>query len=91
MNFIKVHIIVEGLVQGIGYRYFVKKLAGKYNLSGYVRNNSDGSVEIETEIEKDILNNFIEELKTGHPWAEVKSIKIKEYPYSGEFLDFKII
>ncbi len=40
------HIIVKGFVQGVGYRNFVRKQAEKQNLTGWVRNLPDGTVEI---------------------------------------------
>ena len=40
-----VNIRIYGIVQGVGYRHWTAKTAKKYNLSGWVRNRSDGSVE----------------------------------------------
>jgi acylphosphatase len=39
------HIVVEGLVQGVGYREFTRRTALRLNVSGWVRNRSDGAVE----------------------------------------------
>ena len=44
---VRVHIIVEGLVQGVGFRWFVQRKAESIGIKGWVRNLYDGKVEIE--------------------------------------------
>ena len=46
---IRVHAVVAGLVQGVGFRYFTVMTAGKLGLGGWVRNCYDGSVEVEAQ------------------------------------------
>jgi len=87
------HGIVEGRVQGIGYRWFVQRSAGTLGLSGWVKNLPGGGVEIEAEGEKEILEGFLDSLRTGHPGAFVKDIKTawsnsKERSYSGFEIKF---
>ena len=50
-------IIYSGIVQGVGFRWSIKNLANKYNLSGYVKNLSNGNVEVQ--IQGDNLYSFI--------------------------------
>lgn len=59
-------IDVKGIVQGVGYRPFVYRLARQYGLSGYVCNNTSG-VFIEIEGEKSRIEEFIEKVKTEPP------------------------
>jgi acylphosphatase len=40
-----VHLRITGRVQGVGYRYWLNREAGRHGLAGWVRNRSDGSVE----------------------------------------------
>ena len=40
------HIIFSGRVQGVGFRYTARQIAGRYGLTGFVRNLSDGTVEM---------------------------------------------
>lgn len=59
-------INVKGVVQGVGFRPFVYNTAKKYNLKGFVLNDSNG-VEIEIEGSIDNLNSFIDELENNPP------------------------
>lgn len=83
-------IIVSGLVQGVGYRYFCHRKAAEYNLKGYVRNLFTGEVELEVEGNKNMISDFIIDLKIGPFGASVKSISSEELPFKNEFTEFRI-
>jgi len=87
---IRAHIIVSGMVQGIGYRYFVQRTARRLGLVGWVRNLWSGEVEIEVEGERGLIESLIKELRTGHPYATVRNITLQWKEYTGEFKDFSI-
>lgn len=70
-------IIVQGVVQGVGYRYFAMQKAKEYGITGYVQNLSDGNVLVVAEGEKGMLNDFIKELKIGPVSAHVTKIDIE--------------
>jgi len=59
----RIRLIAKGIVQGVGFRYFVRSCALKNNIKGLVRNLQDGSVEIFAEGEEVDLSNFIEEVR----------------------------
>ena len=65
---------MRGSVQGVGFRWFAKELAGSMRLSGWVRNRKDGSVELEIEGSTESLNEFERRLRSGNPSAMVKEI-----------------
>ena len=67
----RVNFRISGLVQGIGYRWFVRERAAKRSLTGLVRNHRDGSVEGEVQGEKEAVEAFLSEIRTDHPWARV--------------------
>ncbi|MGC8739211.1 MAG: carbamoyltransferase HypF [Candidatus Hydrogenedens sp.] len=74
----RVGIIVEGTVQGVGFRPFVYRIATRYGLTGQVHNRSDG-VYIEIQGESASINNFFIALEKEHPeHAHIDSIKIIE-------------
>jgi acylphosphatase len=76
---------VHGWVQGVGYRDFVSREALRHRLKGYVRNSSDGSVEIEAEGPRAELEGFLERLRAGPPMADVKRVDVAWDAYRGEF------
>jgi acylphosphatase len=76
----RVHVIVEGLVQGVGFRWFVARHAERRSLRGYVRNRMDGSVEVEAEGEKALLEEFVGQLRTGPRSAMVEHMAVEWLP-----------
>ncbi|MEW6040282.1 MAG: acylphosphatase [Elusimicrobiota bacterium] len=85
-------LIISGDVQGIGYRYFARNEAHRLGLTGWTRNNTDGTVECEVEGEKENIEKFIQILRSKHPWARVDSVKITwiETKSNGKYSDFFI-
>jgi len=62
---IRYTIRVTGRVQGVGFRYSTLREAQNENITGYVKNMPDGSVEIEAEGSKDQLDIFVEWCRRG--------------------------
>ena len=87
---IGVHIIVKGLVQGVGFRYYVERQAVQLSLRGYVRNLFNGDVEIETEGDRSLIEEFIKEVKIGPRSAHVKDLKIEWTEYQNKFKGFEV-
>jgi acylphosphatase len=69
---------VYGRVQRVGYRRFILDSAQELGLSGYVKNEKDGSVTIFAQGDEAILEKFIEMLKSPPPPAHIKSIDVGE-------------
>ena len=74
----KIFFKVYGRVQGIGFRWFVKDIAEKYNIIGWVRNVEDGSVEGLASGEQDKINLFLSEIRNNHPLATVNRVEIND-------------
>ena len=68
------HVIVHGEVQGVGFRWFAKKLADSLGISGWTRNLEDGTVELEAEGIDGLLDEFERRLRSENPSAKVKDI-----------------
>ena len=73
----RVHIIVEGLVQGVGFRWFVARRAQALGLRGFVSNLYDGNVEIEAEGDRSLLEDFVGEVKVGPRSAHVTNLRLE--------------
>lgn len=75
------HALVRGHVQGVGFRWFVRQRARELGLRGWVRNRSDGTVEVEAEGERSALERLRGSLAAGPPGAQVASVD--ELPTGG--------
>lgn len=73
---IHAEIVVSGMVQGVGYRYFVQRKARQYNLPGYVKNLPNGNVLCEVEGDGGIIRDFIRELKIGPSFSGVSGVTV---------------
>lgn len=86
----RLSIVVAGRVQGVGYRFFVEDKAEHYSLTGWVRNCSNGSVELEAQGFADDLQHFCADLKEGPPAAVVTSLQVTDLPVIREEKEFGI-
>jgi acylphosphatase len=68
------HVRVTGVVQGVGYRWFVREKARRLGLAGWVRNLADGSVEVLASGEQGQIDLLMGELQKGPPGAVVDQI-----------------
>ena len=68
------HVVVRGRVQGVGYRWFVRERGRALRLAGWVRNLSDGSVEIAADGEGSALERLRVLLGQGPPGADVVAV-----------------
>ena len=71
---IRIYARVSGRVQGVGFRFFTQRRAQQLGLVGYVRNRSDGDVELEVEGLEDAVSAFVDTIKRGPPGARVASV-----------------
>lgn len=86
----RLHAIVKGAVQGVGFRAFVIDHATDLGLSGWVRNLYDGSVEVTAEGPRLALEKLLDKLRLGPRMAFVSEVKLEWQPASGEFRYFNI-
>lgn len=87
---VRYHIIVRGKVQGVGFRFFTQQKASLNGITGWVKNKSDCSVEIDAEGDKDSISSFIDAIKKGSPFSKIEEIKIKQLPPLKNNTSFKI-
>jgi len=86
----RLHAIVKGLVQGVGYRFFVIRRAELLGLTGWVKNLPDGTVEVVAEGDRELLEELIKELWKGPSAAQVTDVIINWERYTGEFKNFDV-
>ncbi len=69
------HVRVTGMVQGVGFRWFVRERARRLGLKGWVRNLPDGSVEVAASGDPGQLELLKEELQRGPRGADVDKLE----------------
>ncbi len=69
---------IEGRVQGVGFRAFVRRRARELGLDGWVRNAADGTVEAEATGDRASLDAFEDHLRQGPPAGRVGSLQVRE-------------
>ena len=83
-------IIVNGLVQGVGFRYFVIRHADNLNLKGYTQNLFSGEVLTEVEGDESLIKELIKQLKIGPTKAHVVNCIVDWSEYKNEFKRFEV-
>ena len=83
-------IVVNGLVQGVGFRYFVMREAQKLGLNGYVKNLYTGEVLTVVEGEKAVVEEMVKKLRVGPMHASVKTCKVDWQEPKNEFTEFEV-
>ena len=87
---VRAEIVVNGLVQGVGYRYFVIREAKALGLKGFTKNLYTGEVLTVVEGEKALIEEIIKKLKVGPSHSSVKSCKVDWLEPKNEFTDFEV-
>lgn len=90
MNGTGAHLIIKGLVQGVGYRWFASKSASSNNLNGWVKNLPDSSVEIQVYGDKGALNSFIKDLSRGPSFSKVTDVVVRWIEFESDYISFTV-
>ena len=84
-------LIITGNVQGVGFRAFVRNRAIKNNITGWVKNLDDGSVEALLSGSQENQNKLIEITRIGTPWSKVSNVVVTYSEDQEEYSLFEII
>jgi acylphosphatase len=90
LNEIRAEIDVFGVVQGVGYRFFVVDAARSLDLKGCAKNMPDGSVRVVAEGDRGLIEALIDRLKVGPPAAHVRDLRVEWLAFRGDLSEFKI-
>ncbi|MCL5018400.1 MAG: acylphosphatase [Candidatus Pacearchaeota archaeon] len=85
-----VRLYIDGTVQGIFFRQFVKDNAERFNIRGFVRNLEDGRVEVFAEGEMENVDNLVELCKKGPKHSQIRKVEVREEKLQ-DFKEFKIL
>jgi acylphosphatase len=86
----RAEIIVNGFVQGVGFRYFVVRNTEKLGLKGYTKNLYSGEVLTVVEGEKFLIEELYNKLRIGPQHADVKNASINWLEFKNEFKRFEV-
>jgi len=84
----RIHLVISGDVQGVGFRFSAIEVANELGLLGWARNNPDGSVEIIAEGPREKLEKLASWSKKGSFLAEVEKVESFWEKTTGEFSNF---
>jgi len=85
----EMYAVFRGIVQGVGFRYTAVRVARKYNLTGWVRNRLDGSVEMIVQGNKPDILKMLEDLKTQFE-GYIRSSEVEYRDPQEIFTDFSV-
>ncbi len=72
----RAHLFIQGIVQGVSYRFFTLDLAQRLRLNGWVRNLRDGRVEAIFEGDRNVIEEAVTECREGPPGARVTGVEL---------------
>lgn len=87
----RIHAIVSGRVQGVSYRASAASEARRLDVTGWVRNRSDGTVELEAEGTHDQIAALIAWCHEGPPSAKVTGVAVDDVPATGKDTAFSVV
>jgi acylphosphatase len=87
----RVHVWIEGRVQGVFFRAYMRDAAKKEGVKGWVRNTPDSRVEAIMEGEADAVDRMIQWCHRGSPLSRVDNVIVEEELFKDEFSDFVIV
>lgn len=79
----RVHVIVSGDVQGVGYRYTARMVARERAVSGWIRNRPDGTVEAEVEGPPEDVDAMLAWMAEGPPGSRVEAAQVTDLALAG--------
>jgi acylphosphatase len=89
-NRVRAEITVNGLVQGVGFRYYILRQAQNLDLTGFVKNLFTGEVFTVAEGERAMVEDLIKLIKSGPSHAHVKNCRVDWSDSKDEFKTFEI-
>lgn len=87
---VRYSIIVDGKVQGVGFRYFTQMIAIRCNLTGWCKNLNNGKVQIEVQGQKENILNFINLIRKGNNFSRIDDMDLNELTIKSDEKKYRI-
>ncbi|MBI1883037.1 MAG: acylphosphatase [Chlamydiae bacterium] len=90
MSLRQVHAYFSGCVQGVGFRFTTERIAESYPVTGFVRNVSDGRVELVGEGEEKELEAFLQKIRKSFLAQYIHGVEVQWFEPTGHFQNFSV-
>jgi acylphosphatase len=80
----RIHVVVQGRVQGVFFRRATVETAGRLGVTGWVRNRTDGGVELEAEGTEEAVEALLAFCRRGPEAARVDEVVVRHHPVCGD-------
>jgi acylphosphatase len=87
----RLHVLIEGRVQGVFFRASTRDEARARGLTGWVRNLPDGRVEALFEGDRRLLENMLAWCRQGPRYSYVDQVEVDWQSYQGDLMDFRVV
>jgi acylphosphatase len=87
----QIHLVIRGRVQGVYFRASAQREARRLGLTGWVKNRTDGAVEMVVEGEEDMVKDFLAWAQHGPSTARIDAVETRWRSYTGEYPDFRVV
>ena len=84
------HVYFSGTVQGVGFRFTVRRIAEQYEVTGFVKNLPNGDVEVVTEGDREVVKSFIDAICNSSLHDYIRNTEKEWQPATGEYKEFEI-
>ncbi len=85
------HILIQGDVQGLGFRSWMKREAKELGIVGWVKNRKDGKVEAIVQGEEKSVEKIVELCKKGPEIAWVENVEVTDQPVAKDLFTFRVV
>ncbi len=86
----RLHVCFSGMVQGVGFRFTVRRIAGQYEVTGFVKNLLNGDVEVAAEGDREVVESFIDAICNSSLCDYMRNIEREWEPATEEYNGFEI-
>ena len=86
----RLHVNFSGTVQGVGFRFTVRRIAEQYEVTGFVKNLSDGCVEVVAEGDREVVESFTDAIHNGTLNGYIRKVKKEWQPATEEYKEFEV-
>jgi len=86
----RLHVNFSGTVQGVGFRFTVRRIAEQYEVTGFVKNLPNGDVEVVTEGDREVVESFISTICNSSLSDYIRNMEKESSPAMGEYSGFNI-